>query len=586
MKEESFATKEPVVTKAPYISGTTLKWTGELEIGTGWGWTGDPSVGITPSVTDEDSTLELTTLEWNDVAIRLEVADIAEFVEPWITVVASETSDGEAREFAVADSEWEVVYAGANCNENIVDAVPVDADTTVISGALDTSVTSYNITAQGRTITAVYVHEKDVDPLNEEKRTTAKSFDVSYNLIDPSWQTHTSETVTITGNGTYAISGITGSDMEDIMMLWLDAGLLGYDNDYNITMESSVIQVGNIVYAASDANWWYKDCDSLEEAQDGTDINESDDMKKNCRRLNYRNQYSNFYDEDGNKIKEKSPVDALSEQEIPATAADTITIYVTVSGMDVDNPEANVKIPDVGIYTSPSPEAPIPTAMPEKTSVAPSYTSIPGIITTPSAIPSAPIESASVPSVSQTPVVTINPPSDVPSPTPNMDLEEDDEDDEYDEDEEEDEDNEDLEEGDTFQKSGFIYTLLNSKSVTVSGYAKNANSLTIASTVTYKSTKYKIVGIESEAFSYMTTLKKITIGANVKSIGKKAFANCKKLKTIEIKSKKIVKVGANAFKNISGSAKIYVPKKKYGAYKALFRKKGQKSSVKIVKGNW
>ena len=162
-------TQEPVYTSKPEatsepdveLQGTTLKWTGELEMGIGWGWTGDyVSDGITPSVTDEDSTLELNALIWNDVGVNLGVADIANFAEPWITVIATETTDGGAYEFAVTDDSWEEVYAGANCNEDTedVDAVPVGASTTAITGALDRDVTSYNITAQGRTITAVYVH--------------------------------------------------------------------------------------------------------------------------------------------------------------------------------------------------------------------------------------------------------------------------------------------------------------------------------------------------------------------------------------------------------------------------------------------
>ncbi len=415
-------------------------------------------------------------------------------------------------------------------------------------------------------------------------RTTAESFDIGYNIYDPSWGGFGSDKVSITGNGTYAISGVSSMEMEDIMMLWLDAGLLGYDNDYNIKIESSVIQVGKTVYAASDANWWYRDCESLEDAAEGTDINEDHGMKVHSRRLNYRNQYNFYYDENGNVIEEKSPVDALNGEEIPIAEKDTVTIYITVSGMKTDNPDAEIEIPSVGMVPEASygPEESFHPENPDYTPSVPEATWIPENTES----PESPSQNPVIPVVTDVPMIT-----EMPAPTPpampsETDSVEEDEDDEDDEDEEEDEDDEDLEKGDTFQKSGFIYTLLNSKSVTVSGYAKNAKSLTIATTVTYKSKKYKIVGIESDAFSDMTSLKKITIGANVKSIGKKAFFGCKKLKSIEVKSKMIVKVGNNALKNISSSAKIYVPKKKYGAYKVLFRKKGQKGSVKIVKGNW
>ena len=67
------------------------------------------------------------------------------------------------------------------------------------------------------------------------------------------------------------------------------------------------------------------------------------------------------------------------------------------------------------------------------------------------------------------------------------------------------------------------------------------------------------------------------------NIGKQAFAGAKKLKTITIQSKKLKKVGAKAFRNINGKAKIKVPAKKLQKYRRLLAKKGQKSSVKIVK---
>ncbi len=177
-----------------------------------------------------------------------------------------------------------------------------------------------------------------------DDRTTAESFDLVYHLTDPSWGSYDSDVVTVTGNGTYAISGTATAEMEDIMMLWLDAGSLGYDNDKNIVVESTVIQVGEAVYAA-DANWWYRDCDSLEKAANGTAIKESDGMKEMCRRMNYRNQYNQWYDAEGNEVADKSPVDAFG-REIAIAEGDVVTLYVKVSGMAEDNAEADITIPD------------------------------------------------------------------------------------------------------------------------------------------------------------------------------------------------------------------------------------------------
>ena len=78
-------------------------------------------------------------------------------------------------------------------------------------------------------------------------------------------------------------------------------------------------------------------------------------------------------------------------------------------------------------------------------------------------------------------------------------------------------------------------------------------------------------------------MKKVTVGANVKSIGKAAFKDCKNLKNITVKSTKLKTVKANALKGINKKATIKVPAKKLKNYQKLFRKKGQSSSVKIKK---
>lgn len=70
---------------------------------------------------------------------------------------------------------------------------------------------------------------------------------------------------------------------------------------------------------------------------------------------------------------------------------------------------------------------------------------------------------------------------------------------------------------------------------------------------------------------------------SVTEISKKACAGCKKLKKITVKSKTVKKVGSQAFKGISGKAKIIVPKDKWKRYQKLFRGKGQKRTVKLKK---
>lgn len=109
----------------------------------------------------------------------------------------------------------------------------------------------------------------------------------------------------------------------------------------------------------------------------------------------------------------------------------------------------------------------------------------------------------------------------------------------------------------TFQAKNIKYTVTSAKEVKVTGPTKKSiRSVTIPATVKYKGTTYKVT-----------------------SIGSKAFYNCKKLKTVTIKSKKLKSVGKNAFKGIYKKAKVTVPKSKYKAYRKLLKKAGFSSKT-------
>ncbi len=138
--------------------------------------------------------------------------------------------------------------------------------------------------------------------------------------------------------------------------------------------------------------------------------------------------------------------------------------------------------------------------------------------------------------------------------------------------------------------------------------SKKVKTFKVPSSVTYNGASYKVVSIGKKAFAGCKKLKKITIGSNVKTIsdkafyscsvlksitipssvtkiGKEAFAKCKKLATVKIKSKSLTasKIGKNAFKGIQSKATIKVPKKKMKAYKAMLRKKGVSKKAKFKK---
>ena len=93
--------------------------------------------------------------------------------------------------------------------------------------------------------------------------------------------------------------------------------------------------------------------------------------------------------------------------------------------------------------------------------------------------------------------------------------------------------------------------------------------------------RYKITSVAANALKGNKKVKTLTIGKNTVKIGKGAFQNCKNLKKIVIKSKKLKKVGSNAFKGISKKAVVKVPKSKKKLYTKLLRASGLPKSVKI-----
>ncbi len=144
-------------------------------------------------------------------------------------------------------------------------------------------------------------------------------------------------------------------------------------------------------------------------------------------------------------------------------------------------------------------------------------------------------------------------------------------------------------------KKGSVYTVgdykykivnnaVNGKgTVAFAGLSKNVTKVVIKASVKINGANFMIAQISDKALKNKTKITSVTIGKNVKAIGKEAFSGCKKLKTIKVSSTKLTKVGSKALKNIHGKAKIKVPKSKLKKYKNLFKSKGQKKTVKITK---
>lgn len=138
--------------------------------------------------------------------------------------------------------------------------------------------------------------------------------------------------------------------------------------------------------------------------------------------------------------------------------------------------------------------------------------------------------------------------------------------------------------GDTVTSGNVKYRVTDAQKKLAEAYgvdSKSARTLKVAATVTINGEKVSVTSVKANAFKGMKKLEKVTIGTNVSRIGKNAFSGDGKLKSIQIKSKKLTSVGKRALKNISAKAVIKVPKSKKKAYTSLLKGKGQKKSVKI-----
>ena len=136
-----------------------------------------------------------------------------------------------------------------------------------------------------------------------------------------------------------------------------------------------------------------------------------------------------------------------------------------------------------------------------------------------------------------------------------------------------------------YKKAIYKVREVNATGGTVMLVKRNSKKAKFVIPATIKSGNYtfKVTSIANKAFKGDKKLKKVVIGKNVLVIGKRAFEKAKNLRSITIKSVSLKKVGRSAFKGIHAKAKIKVPAKKLKAYKRLLKKKGQKSSVKIIK---
>lgn len=109
----------------------------------------------------------------------------------------------------------------------------------------------------------------------------------------------------------------------------------------------------------------------------------------------------------------------------------------------------------------------------------------------------------------------------------------------------------------------------------------NATSITIPATVTIQDVKYKVTSIDDFVFRNNKIIKSVTIGANVTSIGKKAFCKCSSLSRVKINSKKLSTIGKRAFYGISKNSMFYAYSSKLKSYQSKIKKSGINTTIKL-----
>ena len=107
---------------------------------------------------------------------------------------------------------------------------------------------------------------------------------------------------------------------------------------------------------------------------------------------------------------------------------------------------------------------------------------------------------------------------------------------------------------------------------------KSKSKVVIPATVKINGYSFKVTAVSANAFKNDRKLKSVTIGKNVKTIGRRAFFKCSDLKNITWKGTKAPKIGKQAFKGIQKKCKITVSKKmtkkQLKAFKARLKKAG------------
>lgn len=135
--------------------------------------------------------------------------------------------------------------------------------------------------------------------------------------------------------------------------------------------------------------------------------------------------------------------------------------------------------------------------------------------------------------------------------------------------------------GSTVEKKSLVYKITSSSAVQLTKVRGSKKSIVIPDRITVSGRKYTVTTIANNACSGKN-ITKVTIGKNIQKIGRKAFANCKKLKTVIFKSVKLKSVGKQAFYKTNQKIRVKLGRKVVKKYRKMLTKGKISSKAKYV----
>ena len=113
--------------------------------------------------------------------------------------------------------------------------------------------------------------------------------------------------------------------------------------------------------------------------------------------------------------------------------------------------------------------------------------------------------------------------------------------------------------------------------------SEKIKELNIPATVSANGRTYKVTEIDGKVCQKLKKLKTVVFGKYIRVIGRKAFYQCAKLRTLIFRGKKLKSVGEKAFEGIHKKAEATVPGGRFSLYKKLLLDAGFPESGEIGK---